>query len=95
MLAAVTAGLFIALLSALTAEFWWQILRPTNYPVANICWMLGIFSRVIVVLAGLAFFIKLRDLSPPPLLAATGVGYVIVLVFEVRLTIRRMNRLRR
>jgi hypothetical protein len=94
MVAAVTAGLFIAVASALAAEMWWQVLRPTSYPIASACWLLGIFSRLIVVLAGLAFFIKLRDLSPPPLIAATGAGYAIVLIFEVRLTIRRMNRLR-
>jgi hypothetical protein len=90
---AVFAGLATVLTSTVAAEAWWLALRPRTPGRALACWVLGIFSRVIVALSGIAISVALLDLSRPPLIVALVAGYAVALTLETRLTLRRLGRL--
>ena len=87
----ILAGLAIAALAAILAELWWRALRPQSTGQMLICWMGGIFTRVLVALVGLAICIGLFHLAAPPLVLSTTVGYAVALAFETRLTLRRLG----
>jgi len=88
-------GIVIVVLSTLLSELWWLIIRPRTPNLAMACWLVGIFTRIIVALAGIAFCVTLLDLPAPPLVLMMVVGYAIALAIETKLTIARLNRLQK
>jgi hypothetical protein len=87
----VLAGLAVALASALAAELCWRLVRPRTMQQASACWVGGIFLRLVIALAGLAICIGLYHLAAPPLVASMAVGYMALLAFETRVTLKRMR----
>jgi hypothetical protein len=92
MTAAILAGLGIALASAIVAELWWQLVRPRTHPLMTACWLVGMITRVLVALAGLAICIGLFHLPAPPLVLSMASGYAVALVIETRVTMKRFAR---
>jgi hypothetical protein len=87
------AGIAIALASALAAEVCWQVMRPRTFQQFSVCWIGAILVRVTVALVGLAICIGLFHLAAPPVVISMTLGYVVVLAFETRVTLKRMRKM--